>query len=98
VRWLDKAPGEPVVWRANLSLESLGDKPPKRWEEYQTWVFNRLEPDLASGTESSGPIKPLKYTGAGVSVVVTGRLIVVPVTPILSQQDVVCYLIDPHQG
>ena len=98
VRWLDKAPGEPVVWRANLSLESLGEKPPKRWEEWQTWVFNKLEPDTASGTASSGKIKAIKLVSAGVSVVVTGDFIAVPVTSIMSQQDVVSYLIDPQQG
>lgn len=98
VRWLDKAPGEPVVWRANLSLESLGEKPPKKWEEYQTWVFNRLEPDLTNATASSGPIKPVKYASAGVSVVVMGEFIAVPVTSITSQQDVVSYLIDSQQG
>jgi hypothetical protein len=98
VRWLDKAPGEPVIWRASLALESLGDKPPKKWEDWQTWLFSRLEPDLASGTETIGPIKPVKLASAGVSILATGGFVAVPVTSIMSQQDVVSYLIEPQQG
>lgn len=97
-RWLDKAPGEPVIWRANLSLESLGEKAPKRWEEYQTWVFNKLEPDLSSGIVNGGSIKPVKFTGGGVSIMVTGQFVAVPVTSIMNQQDVVSYLIAPQEG
>jgi hypothetical protein len=97
VRWLDKSSGEPVIWRMNLWLESIGEKPPKKWEEYQTWAFNRLEPEAGISADGSGPIKPVKYAGSGVSVVLTGEFTAVPVTSIMSQQDVVAHLIDVLQ-
>jgi hypothetical protein len=98
VRWLDKAPGEPVVWRANLAVESPPDKPARKWEEYQSSVFDRMMPDVGEGTGSSGLIRPIRFTGGGESVVVTGDFVAVPVASIASQQDVISLLIDLQQG
>jgi hypothetical protein len=94
VRWLDKSPSEPVVWRARLFVEPEGAAAPRKWEEYQTLVLNRLEPlDRVDG-QRSGNIKPGKAVIAGASVVFRGTYVEVPVADILAAADVVSQLID----
>ncbi len=93
VRWLDKAPEEPVVWHARLLVEPEGSTQPKKWEEYQSHVFNRLEPETRGAR--AGNIKPGRAVISGAAIVFTGDFAEVPVAEIETQEDVVSQLIEP---
>jgi hypothetical protein len=95
VRWLDKAPEEPVVWYARLSVEQEGPKKAKKWEEYQTTVFARLEPEARSAGARAGDIKPGRASISGAAIVFTGTYGEVPVTAIETQEDVISQLVEP---
>jgi hypothetical protein len=95
VRWLDRAPGEPVVWHASLQVQPEGSTPPRKWEDYQTTVFNRLEPEDSPGTARSGSIRPGRSSIGGAAIVFTGSYAEVPVTAIQSQEDVISQLVEP---
>ena len=94
VRWLDKAPGEPVVWHARLTVEPAGPTKPKKWEEYQTLVFNRLEPEVRADGTRSGRIKPGQASIGG-AIRFYGEYGEVPVTALLNQEDVVEQVLKP---
>lgn len=98
VRWLDKAPGEPVVWHAKLLVEPKGPATPKKWEEYQSTVFNRLGPEARPDEAGSGNIRPGQASIGGGAIVFTGSYAEVPVTAIQTQQDVVSQLVEPALG
>lgn len=93
VRWLDRSPEEPVVWYANLLVEPEGTAKLKKWEEYQSIMFNKLEPE-SRGTRS-GNIKPGRASISGAAIVFTGTYGEVAVVDIESQDDVVSLLIEP---
>jgi len=93
VRWLDKSPEEPVVWHAKVLVEPEGSKAPKKWEEYQSLVFNRLEPETRGAR--SGSVKPGRGSISGAAIVFTGDYEEVPVAEIKTQEDVVSQLIEP---
>jgi len=95
VRWLDKAPGEPAVWHARLTAEPEASTRPRKWEDYQTMVFNRLEPEARSGEARAGNVRPGRASISGSAIVFTGRYAEVPVTAIQNEQDVVSQLVEP---
>jgi len=95
VRWLDKSPEEPVVWRAKLQAEPEGPEKPRKWEEYQSTVFFRLEPEPHPAGARSGNIQPGRAVIGGAPIVFTGSFNEVPVTAIQTQGDVVSQLIEP---
>ena len=95
VRWLDKSPEEPVVWRAKLQVEPEGSEKPRKWEEYQSTVFARLEPEPHPAGARSGNTKPGRAVIGGAPIVFTGSFNEVPVTAIQTQDDVVSQLIEP---
>lgn len=95
VRWLDKAPGEPVVWHAKLLVEPKGSTKPKKWEDYQSAVFNRLEPAPRPDGVASGDVKPGEVPLGGTAIVFTGRYGEVPVVELLRQEDVISRLVEP---
>jgi hypothetical protein len=95
LRWLDRAPEEPVVWYARLSVDQEGPKKPKKWEEYQTLVLNRLEPEARSTGARAGDVKPGRASIGGAAIVFTGRYGEVPVSAIESQEDIVSQLVEP---
>ena len=95
VRWLDKAPGEPVVWHAKLAVEAEGPTKPRKWEDYQTTVFNRLEPEARPSEARAGNVRPGKASISGSAIVFTGRYAEVPVTAIQNEQDVISQLVEP---
>jgi hypothetical protein len=95
VRWLDKSPEEPVVWRAKLQAEPEGPEKPRKWEEYQSTVFARLEPEPQPAGARSGNIRPGRAVIGGAPIVFTGSFNEVPVTAIQTQDDVVSQLIEP---
>lgn len=95
VRWLDKAPGEPVVWHAHLVVEPEGSTKPRKWEDYQTMVFSRLEPEGRPGEEGAGNIRSGRVPLSGTAIVFTGRFQEVPVTAIQTEEDVISQLIEP---
>jgi hypothetical protein len=95
VRWLDKAPAEPVVWRAKFLAEPKGPTTPKKWEEYQSAVFYRLVPEARPDEASSGNIRPVQASVGGAAIVVTGSYAEVPVTAIQTQEDVISQLVEP---
>ena len=94
-RWLDKAPGEPVVWHAKLAVEAEGPTKPRKWEDYQTMVFNRFEPEARQDETRAGNIRPGRASISGSAIVFTGRYAEVPVTAIQNEQDVVTQLVEP---
>jgi hypothetical protein len=95
VRWLDKAPGEPVVWHAKLAVEPEGPTKPRKWEDYQSTVFNRLEPEAPPDETRAGNIRPGRASISGSAIVFTGRFAEVPVTAIQNEQDVISQLVEP---
>lgn len=95
IRWLDKAPEEPVVWHTKLLVAPEGPKEPKKWEEYQTLVFNRLEPEARPASARAGDIKPGRASISGAAIVFTGTYCEVPVTAIETQEDVISQLVEP---
>ena len=98
VRWLDKAPGEPVVWHVKLRVDPEGSTPPRKWEDYQTTLFNRLEPEARPDGARSGDIKTSRASIGGAAVTLGGRYAEVPVTAIETQEDVVSQLVEPALG
>jgi len=98
VRWLDKAPGEPVVWHVKLRVDPEGSAPRRKWEEYQTTVFNRLEPEARPDGARSGDIKTGRASIGGAAVTFGGRYAEVPATAIETQEDVVSQLVEPALG
>jgi hypothetical protein len=95
VRWLDRAPAEPVVWYGKLLVEPEGTAKPRKWEEYQNMVFFRLEPDVRSSETRAGNVRPGRASISGSAVVFTGRYAEVPVTAIQNEQDVISQLVEP---
>ena len=95
VRWLDKAPAEPVVWHAKFLAEPKGPTTPKKWEEYQSAVFYRLQPEARPDETRSGNIKPGQASIGGAAIVFTGSYAEVPVTAIQTQEDVISQLVEP---
>ncbi len=93
VRWLDRSPEEPVVWYARLHAEPEESGKTRKWEEYQSLVFNRLEPE--SRETRSGNIKAGRAVISGSAIVFTGDYCEVPVAEITNQEDVVSQLIEP---
>lgn len=94
-RWLDKSPEEPVIWHGRLRVEAEGATAPRKWEEYQSIVFSRLEPEGQPDGARSGNTKPGRASISGAAVVFTGTYSEVPVASILSQEDVMSQLVDP---
>jgi len=94
VRWLDKAPEEPVVWYAKLLVEPEGATAPRKWEEYQSMVFARLEPE-SHADGASGDTKAGRVPLSGTAVIYSGRYAEVPVVAIQSEQDVISQLVEP---
>ena len=95
VRWLDKSPDEPVVWRMRLVVEPEGEKEPKKWEEYQSALLARLEPASRAAGERSGDIKPGKVTVASRPIVYKGSYSEVPVMELQSIENVMTGLVEP---
>ena len=95
VRWLSKAPEEPVVWHARLSVEPEGSTKPKKWEDYQSAVFNKLDPEARPDGARSGAVKPGHVSHGGAAIVFTGSYGEVPVAEIETQAEVVSQLIEP---
>lgn len=97
VRWLDKSPSEPVVWRAKLSVTRLGPQKDTKWEDYQNWAFNSLEP---FDETKQGTIKPMtlwwKKDVEGVQI--EGTYVAIPVDQIRNEKDVVHLLVEPAVG
>lgn len=100
VRWLDMAPPEPVVWHVRIHVDrSRPDAAEgwqgRKWEDYQTDVFRRLERDNPLSTSQSGAIKPGRVTKNGAEIVFAGQYTEVPVTELLSPEDAQSKLIQP---
>ncbi len=95
VRCLGKAPEEPVVWHARLSVDPKGSTKPKKWEDYQSAIFNKLEPEARPEGARSGAVKPGHVSRGGAEIVFTGTYFEVPVAEIENQEDVVSLLIEP---
>ena len=95
VRWLDKSPEEPVVWHARLVAKPEGSGKTKKWEDYQSAVFNKLEPEPRPDGARSGNVRPGHVSRGGAAIVFTGRYGEVPVAEIENQEDVVSQLIEP---
>ncbi|MCG3771024.1 MAG: hypothetical protein JW384_02204 [Nitrosomonadaceae bacterium] len=89
VRWLEKAPIEPVIWFAWLLIMPLGT--PKKWEEFQSAFMIRLE---ASRTEG-GFVTEDKVMWGGSGVRWSGSYRAVPVTDIQSAEDAITKLVEP---
>lgn len=98
VRWLDKSPEEPVVWYTRLLVEPEGSKKPRKWEDYQSALFARLEPEGRAEGARSGNVKPDRIVISGATIVFTGSYGEVPVTAIETQEDVVSQLVEPALG
>ncbi|UCH86639.1 MAG: hypothetical protein JSU97_09015 [Dehalococcoidia bacterium] len=98
VRCLDKAPAEPVMWHAKLLVEPKGSTKPKKWEDYQSTVFNRLEPVPRPDEATSGDIKPGEVPLSGTAIIFTGRYGEVPIAGLLTQEDVISQLVEPALG
>jgi len=94
-RWLEKSAEEPVIWHGRLRIEAEGSTPLKKWEEYQSMVFSRLEPEMRPDGTRSGSIKPGRASVSGAALVYTGTYAEVPVASLLSQEDVVSQLLEP---
>jgi len=94
-RWLDKSPEEPVIWHGRLRAEAESSAPLRKWEEYQSTVFSRLEPEPEPDGTRSGNVKPARASVAGAAIVVTGTYAEVPVASLLSQEDVISQLVEP---
>ena len=69
--------------------------PPRKWEEYQSMLFSRLEPEPRPDGTRSGNIKPARVSVYGAAIVVTGTYAEVPVASLLSQEDVISQLVEP---
>ncbi len=95
VRWLDKSPEEPVVWYARLVAEPGGSTKTNKWEDYQSDVFNKLEPEARPDGTRLGDVRPGRVSGGKPAIVVTGSYGEVPVAEIETQEDVVSQLIEP---
>ncbi len=102
VRWLARAPTEPVVWYGELDVkrnETDTHASLPRWEDWQTLVFARLEsaPDLdgpARGYEAR-PINPVSLR-EGLSF--TGCYSEVPVGELQTRADVASRIVEPAFG
>jgi hypothetical protein len=97
-RWLDKSPDEPAIWHGRLHVEAEGSKPLRKWEEYQTTVFYRLEPYGRADGVTSGDIKPGRVSFKGSVLLFTGTYVEVPVASLLSQEDMVSQILEPALG
>jgi hypothetical protein len=100
VRWLDKSPHEPVVWHVKLQVdrskpESDDAWSAKKWEDYQTDVFRKLERDGFPGGAPSGTVKSGTVAKGGAEIVFTGQYMEVPVSSILTQEDALALLVVP---
>jgi hypothetical protein len=100
VRWLDKAPREPVVWYVKLQVErgtaQAGDAwSTRKWEDYQTDVFRKLEPDGQLDGARSGTVKPGTVSKGGTEIVFSGQYAEIPVIDILSQEDALSLIVGP---
>lgn len=94
-RWLDKSPEEPVIWHGRLLVEAEGAATPRKWEEYQSIVFSRLEPEARNAGIRSGNVKAGKASISGTAIVFTGAYAEVPVASLVSQEDVISQLVQP---
>ena len=95
VRWLDKSPEEPVVWHVRLVVEPEGSGKTKKWEDFQSYVFNKLEPEARPDGTRSGSVRPGRVSRERTSIVFAGSYGEVPVAEIETQEDVVSQLIEP---
>lgn len=82
---------EPLVWRATLLVQPEGESKPKKWEEYQSAVFARLNSDESD--ERTGTLDAGRVVISGSPIVFTGEYLEVPVTSILSPEDVLNQLL-----
>lgn len=93
VRWHEKSPAGPAVWFGRLQV-TLGPKEEARkWEEYQTEAFKRIEPGPGTEADGRGSIRPFQVTRTRLTVNVTGTYTAVPVTELLNEDDVVRRLV-----
>jgi hypothetical protein len=100
VRWLDKAPQEPVVWHAKLQVERNRPEADeawstKKWEDFQTEVFRKLEREGPPDGAPSGTVKPGTVVRTGTEILFAGQFTEVPVSSLLSQEDAMALLVEP---
>ncbi len=91
LRWLDQDVKEPVIWGMKLQVKPGGNGQVRKWEEYQSMVFGRLEPQ-SQALERVGRIK-LRAPIAGISF--GGSYIQVPLAELGNEEDVATRLIKP---
>jgi hypothetical protein len=94
VRWLEKSPAEPVVWYARLHVEPE-EALSKKWEDYQSQVFARLDPAAADDDTHAGAVQPGRVSLSGEAIVYSGRYVAVPVAGLQTQEDIVVRLLQP---
>ena len=100
VRWLDKAPREPVLWSVRLRIERAGAgdeaawaKP--KWEDYQTEALNCLEANEKVERAPHGELKRGNVIRSGIGIAYTGRFLEIPVVQLDGPSDVASKVIEP---
>lgn len=93
VRFLDRSPEEPVIWRVALHV-TPGEGTPEKWEKYQTLAYKKLQAPSSSSNESVFDIQPASVRISGTSVDIKGHVQAVPVMDISDSEDVIRLLLN----